>query len=125
MMKVNTTGTTAMDDGRSLGLIHEFHVDEAAIPLLVAAQCKVDWRQKGGKKMFGLKAGDTVVTHVALVNNKVSYSTIDARAIRLAELQLRSRQIATEMARARKSGESLDELLDELEIVETELAEMK
>ncbi len=57
MIKINTTGTTEMDDGRVLGLNHVFHVADDAVELLVAAQAKVGWRPSG-KKMTGLKAGD-------------------------------------------------------------------
>jgi len=85
MMTIKTTGTTAMDDGRTLGLSHVFYVADDAVELLIAAQTKVGWRP-GGKKMKNLNNGDTVVCKVTNVGGKVRYETVDEKAIHRAEI---------------------------------------
>jgi ASC-1-like (ASCH) protein len=85
MIKINTTGTTEMGDGRTISLGHTFYVADDAVELLVAGACKVGWRPSG-RKITGLKAGDTVICNVTNVNGKLRYETVDEKAARRAEI---------------------------------------
>jgi mRNA degradation ribonuclease J1/J2 len=117
MIKINTTGTSEMSDGRVLGLNHVFHVADDAVELLVAGACKVGWRPSG-KKMTGLKAGDTVICNVTNINGKLRYETVDERAAKRAEVESHNRPIVARMTSGQCSQEELIELAKTLKAIE-------
>ena len=86
MIRIECQGTTEISTGKSIKSNFVFLVDDNAVELLLANECKVRTRASHRKHIATTRDGDTVIVNFVMNGDKVSSTITDEKAARRNEL---------------------------------------